>query len=92
MLSGGISAVVGTILWLALVVALPEDQTEAPAFWWLMLLAATILGAIFGRPSLVAITLGLGLPPLLLAAWTAPRGDGDGLGSSGCRFLQASSA
>ncbi len=44
-----------------------------------MLLAAVILGAAFGKSSLRPIALGLGLPPLLLAFWTAPRGDGDGL-------------
>ncbi len=78
-MSGAVSAVIGTALWLALVVALPDGRTTSPAFWWLMLVAAIGLGAAFGTPCLLAVTLGLGLPPLVLAFWTAPRGDEDGL-------------
>ena len=63
-LSAVISAVIGTVLWVAFVVALPDDRTEAPLFWWLMLAAAVALGAIFGSPSVRPVTLGLGLAPL----------------------------
>jgi hypothetical protein len=75
----GISAVVGASLWLGLVVALPDDQTTGSSFWWLMLLAAFTLGALFGSQHVVQVSLGLGLPPLVISPWTAPRGDGDGL-------------
>lgn len=44
-----------------------------------MLVAAIALGAAFGKSSHLVVTLGLGLPPLALAPWTVPRGDGDGL-------------
>jgi hypothetical protein len=75
----GVSAATGTVLWLALVVALPSDDTSAPAFWWLMLLGAFGLEAIFGPRCIGHVALGLALGPLVLSPWTAPRGDGDGL-------------
>jgi hypothetical protein len=37
------------------------------------------MGAMFGSQRLLAVSLGLGVPPLVLSPWTAPRGDGDGL-------------
>ena len=77
--SGVMSALVSTGLWLALIVRLPDDATNAPVFWWLMLIAAVAFGAAFGSACLPQVMFGLGAPPLALAFWTAPRGDGDGL-------------
>ena len=77
--SAGIAAIVGASLWVGIVVALPDDKTTAPAFWLLMLLAAFGLGALFGSQRVLQVSLGLGVPPLVLSPWTAPRGDGDGL-------------
>lgn len=43
------------------------------------LLAATLVGG-FAFPRFArVISLGLGLPPLVMAPWTAPRGENDGL-------------
>jgi hypothetical protein len=75
----GCTALVGLLLWLRFVVALPDGETSAPTFWWIMLLAALSMGAMFSSQYLVAVSLGLGVPPLVLSPWTAPRGDGDGL-------------
>jgi hypothetical protein len=44
-----------------------------------MLAAALLFGIVFGTDSAAHIALGLGVPPLVLAPSSAPRGDGDGL-------------
>jgi hypothetical protein len=67
------------VLWLAVVVVPAQDDTSAPAFWWLMLLCEFGLGVAFGPRRVGHIALGLALVPLVLSPWTAPRGDGDGL-------------
>ncbi len=44
-----------------------------------MMAAAFLLGALLGYGRVAEVSVGLGLPPLLLSPWTAPRGDSDGL-------------
>jgi hypothetical protein len=56
----------------------PEPQMGSRALFPVLLLSALIGG--FAVPRRAWLTgLMLGLPPLLLSPWTAPRGDGDGL-------------
>jgi len=73
-----LAAAIGLALWLAFVVPL-DQETNSPAFWWLMLAAAFVLGisveldhAVLGAAALVVL-------PLVLCPWTAPRDDNDGL-------------
>lgn len=74
-----VAAGVGLALWLLLV---PNDgpggEARVPAFWWIMLGAAIALGmGSRARPSVIGFSLVA--PQLLMAPWSAPRGDGDGL-------------
>jgi hypothetical protein len=73
-----VAAFLGLTLWFGLVVV-PED-TGGSAFLWSSLLAATAFGL---KTSTTAeawqVGVGLAGPGLVLALWTAPRGDNDGL-------------
>jgi len=76
------SVAIGLAAWIVTFASAPRySQTGEQGnnvFFWLLLVAAAIGG--FAFPSYVAhVAMGLGLPPLLLSPWTAPRGDGDGL-------------
>ena len=73
-----VAAVLGLGLWIGLVVV--PDDTGGSAFLWASLLAAVALGLRTWTDS-EAWMIGIGLAgaPLLLAPWTAPRGDNDGL-------------
>lgn len=75
-----IALVAGTALWLALV---PNDNPSAdarnPAYWWLAIGVATVLGALMGSDQSASVGSAVALPALALAPWTAPRGDNDGL-------------
>jgi len=73
-----VATVVGIALWVGLVVV-PED-TGGTVFLWSSLLAAVALGLTTSSDA-EAWQVGVGLagPPLVLAFWTAPRGDNDGL-------------
>lgn len=85
-----IAAVVGTLAWIVLVAdfdaARPQSyvNTEDPdgpfaVFAGVTMIAApAVLGALFPGYG-GGIGLGLMGPAFLLAPWTAPRGDGDGL-------------
>ncbi len=82
---GGVPAAVGAVLavglWFALV---PHDDPSSadarvPAFWWIMVGAAFVLGLAFGRSRAVVVAGALTFPQFVLAFWTAPRGDNDGL-------------
>jgi len=65
-------------LWAGLVVV--PDDTGGEAFLWSSLLAAVALGLTLSIDA-EAWQVGVGLagPPMVLALWTAPRGDNDGL-------------
>jgi hypothetical protein len=56
----------------------PNEDLGSSWFWNAMIAAALILGAVFARNWRV-IAIGLVLPQLVLAPWTTPRGDNDGL-------------
>jgi hypothetical protein len=76
-----VSALVGVVLWLALV---PQNHPQSAdprvgAFWWIMAAASFALGAVFGVRRCVVVGVCLALPQFVLAFWTAPRGDDDGL-------------
>jgi hypothetical protein len=56
-----------------------EPAAEIPDWWLpLMLLAPIVLGFVFSR-SWPVVPTGLLLPQFVLAPWTTPRGDNDGL-------------
>lgn len=80
-----VSAAVGLAIWVPVAMQ-PREQlypigpkSEFPASWFpLMLLAPIVLGFVFSRAWPVVPT-GIVLPQFVLAPWTAPRGDNDGL-------------
>ena len=76
-----ISGALAVGLWFALVPHTDADNAEArvPAFWWIMVAAAFVLGLAFGPSRAVVVAGALALPQFVLAFWTAPRGDNDGL-------------
>ncbi len=72
----------GLGIWLATMATVPDGEyvstVRTRMLWTAMLTAAALLGWLLpARSDLVA--LGLVGGPLLTAAWTAPRGDEDGL-------------
>ena len=79
------SAAVGLAIWMPVAME-PREQlypmapkSELPASWFpLMLLAPIVLGFVFSR-SWSVVPTGLLLPQFVLAPWTTPRGDNDGL-------------
>ena len=78
------AAVVGLVTWIATMASAPrhsygaEQDMGSPALWYVLLAAALAGGVLVPqRARLVGVLLGA--PALLLAPWTAPRGDGDGL-------------
>jgi hypothetical protein len=79
--AAAVTVLVAVVLWFALV---PHDDPgttdpRVPAYWSVMVAAAASLGFAFGRPRAVLVGSGLTLPQFVLAFWTAPRGDNDGL-------------
>lgn len=76
-----VSGVLAVGLWFALVPHTDPNNAQArvPAFWWIMIGVAGALGFAFGRRRAVVIALALSVPQFVLAFWTAPRGDDDGL-------------
>jgi hypothetical protein len=80
-----VSAVVGLAVWVPVALQ-PREQlmwtqpkSEIPASWFpMMLLAPIVLGFVFSR-SWPIVPTGLLLPQFVLAPWTTPRGDNDGL-------------
>jgi len=79
--AAAVSVVLAVGLWFALVPHSDADRTDprVPAFWWIMILAAGVLGVAFGRGRALIVAVALSLPQFVLAFWTAPRGDNDGL-------------
>lgn len=73
-----ISAILGLALWFGLVVI--REDTGGSAFLWALLLSAVALGLRTNTDS-EAWQVGAGLAgaPLLVALWTVPHGDDDGL-------------
>ena len=75
-----VAFVVGAALWLLLV---PNDDPSGnarnAAYWWSSGVAAVALGALAHSKESALVGGAVGVPALLLAGWTAPRGDGDGL-------------
>jgi hypothetical protein len=78
------AAIVGLAVWLPTMALQPayergvHDANGSPLFLPLMLIAAFVLGAVFYRNWQV-VALAFLLPQFVLAPWTAPRGDNDGL-------------
>jgi hypothetical protein len=75
---GWAALVLGVVLWWVLMASASGEETGNGTFYWWMLLAAAVLGVLAAdREGWCGVALGVG--PLVLAPWTAPRGDGDGL-------------
>ena len=75
-----IAIALGAALWLLLVPNDdPDGQARNAAYWWLAGLAAVVLGALTATNESAIVGASVGAPALVLAGWTAPRGDGDGL-------------
>jgi hypothetical protein len=77
-----VAGAAGLGIWMATMGAVPDGEYASSArttlLWAAMIVAAGALGyALPGDSDLIA--LGLAGGPLLIAGWTAPRGDGDGL-------------
>lgn len=75
-----VAATTGSGLWLTLV---PNDDpggnARSPMYWWLCVLAAFVLGAATASRDAALVGAAVAAPALVLALWTAPRGDNDGL-------------
>lgn len=54
-------------------------EARVPAFWWIMVAVAAVLGVAYGRHRALIVAVALSVPQFVLAFWTAPRGDNDGL-------------
>ena len=76
-----VSGVLAISLWFALVPHTDTNNAESrvPAFWWIMIGVAVVLGVAFGRKRALIVAVALSVPQFVLAFWTAPRGDNDGL-------------
>jgi hypothetical protein len=76
----GIAALFGAVVWLALVPS-DERRPETPLAYWLLCGGgAFVLGAATPRKDEAVVAgTAIAAPALLLAGWTAPRGDEDGL-------------
>ncbi|HET7487123.1 MAG TPA: hypothetical protein VFJ85_04290 [Acidimicrobiales bacterium] len=75
-----LALVVGAVLWLALVPHTGQGaDARNPAYWWLAIAAAAGLGAVARSRKSALVGAAVVVPALLLAGWTAPRGDNDGL-------------
>ncbi|MGH9278416.1 MAG: hypothetical protein ACRD12_09990 [Acidimicrobiales bacterium] len=76
-----VTVVLSVGLWFALVPHNDPDRADArvSGFWWIMIAVAVVLGVAFGRRRAAAVGLALTLPQAVLAFWTAPRSDNDGL-------------
>jgi hypothetical protein len=78
------ASAIGSVTWLATTASTPrysygaEEDLGNPAFIWILTGFAVVGGFVFRRHAPL-IGLGLGVPPLVLSPWTAPRGDNDGL-------------
>jgi hypothetical protein len=78
-----VAVVLGIVLWWRFFGSAPrysdvnEDNGDASFFLW-MIATAFVIG-FFARDRAGVCGVALGVPPLVLAPWTAPRGDGDGL-------------
>lgn len=78
-----VAGLTGFVTWMATTASAPrfssgEDlDMGSPALFPILLAAALLGGFVQRRPWLIGTMLGL--PGLILAPWTAPRGDGDGL-------------
>jgi hypothetical protein len=76
----GLALVVGTVAWLALV---PNDgdggNARHPGYWWLCIAAAIALGWFAASNQSAIVGAAVAVPAIVLAPWTAPRGDEDGL-------------
>ena len=75
---------IGVVTWIATMASAPrysygaDEDLGSSALYYVLLGAAFAGGMLLPkRACLVGMTLGL--PPLLLSPWTAPRGDNDGL-------------
>ena len=83
-ITGITSGAVGTVTWIATMATAPrysyggEQDMGSNALFVILLAAALVGGWLFPRSSLVIATM-LVVPALVLAPWTAPRGDNDGL-------------
>ncbi len=91
----GLAALVGLAIWIptaAMQLRESHDRSHPSEFsgWYLplMVLAAVALGAAFDRSSFY-VAFGLVAPQFLLAPWTTPRGDNDGLWALIFPFLVA---
>lgn len=75
----GLCAVAGTLVWVLTVVGRTGEELVPVTFWLSMLVVGVVGGLVTeGVPSpTVSITTFSG--PMVLALWTAPRGDNDGL-------------
>lgn len=79
-----VAAAIGAGTWMATMASAPrysfgaEQDMGSSALYYVLLGTALVGGALVPR-SAGLFGMALGLPPLLLSPWTAPRGDNDGL-------------
>lgn len=76
------SCIAGLGIWFATIAPVPDgvyvSSTRILLLWIAMIAAAAILGYVLANDGRL-VALGLAGAPLMTAAWTASRGDGDGL-------------
>jgi hypothetical protein len=74
-------ALLGVVLWFPLVPHVHEQSADprVAAYWWIMIGVAAALGLLLGKARAKSIAFGLVAPQFVLAIFTWPRGDNDGL-------------
>ena len=80
-----LSPLFGLVVWLVTFASQPrysytQSASTAPGWWFVCsLVGAALVGGWLAPRVGWLVGLMLGLPPLVLSPWTAPRGDNDGL-------------
>jgi hypothetical protein len=75
---------IGVVTWIATMASAPrysygaEEDLGSSALYY-VLLGTALAGGVLQPKRAWLVGIMLGLPPLLLSPWTAPRGDNDGL-------------
>lgn len=82
--SGAAAAAVGLVAWMHTIAAAPrysygDEQDMGSSVFFVLLLGAALVGGFVVPSRASLIGTWVGVPGLMLAPWTAPRGDNDGL-------------
>jgi len=84
-----VAIVIGAVAWIALVAVPARDDTNLSggSFFLAIFFSAVVLGVLVSNRHHMRVAALLVTPALVLAGWTAPRGDNDGLWTLWFLFL-----